>query len=515
MTTHRKARRGLRALVLAATLTVVLASVAAAPAHAALTPTGTSALDWLSGDLQQHSFKLPSSFDAPTTDWGLTIDATLALAAGGKGADTTAQSSTAAVLDHVKSYVTGADFGSPNDRYAGPLGKALLLALIQGQGSTHDGLDLEAELRARMQTSGDQAGRFSDASDFGDFSNGLGQSLDLLALDRSSAGVPAAGVTFLLAQQCPAGGFRLSYDIGASCTNDSEIDADATSLALQALIAGPTSSAVTTAVDKGVTWLAGRQAANGAFAGSGPTATPNANSTGLAGAVLRATAHVVAANRAAAYVESLQLTSGKDAGALAYNPAAHDAAKSGIGSAALDQFRRATAQGVLALGLPTYGQIGSVAPMNSHPDATASPSSVAPGGKVVVIGDGFLPQEHVTGTLHSTPIALGTETADANGKASFAFTVPADLAAGSHDVALVGETSGVTVTAVITITPTTSTEGTTGTTVAAVNLEGTASSPGELPRTGSSEPAVIGLALLAAGIILVLATRRRALARKG
>jgi LPXTG-motif cell wall-anchored protein len=515
MHTRHKARRGLRALVLASTVVVALVSIAGAPANAALTPRGASALDWLAHDLQQHGFTLPSSFDPASTDWGLTIDATLALAAGGKGTDATAQSTTTKVLDNVASYVTGTDFGSPNDRYAGPLGKALLLALIQGKGATHDGFDLEAELRARMQTSGDDAGRFSDKSDFGDFSNGLGQALDLLALDRTSGGVPAAGVTLLLAQQCPAGGFRLSYDTGASCTTDAQIDTDATSLALQALLAVPASTAVTSALDKGVTWLAGRQASTGSFAGSGPTATPNANSTGLAGAVLRASTHVVAANKAAAYVESLQLTSSKDAGAIAYNPAARDAAKNGIGSTAMDQFRRATAQGVLALGLPTYGQIGRVAPMDTHPGATASPTSVAPGGKVVVSGDGFLPAEKVTGTLHSTPVALGTETADTNGKATFSFTVPNDLAPGAHSVELAGETSGVTVTAAVEVTNATATEGTTGTTVATANVEGTASSAGELPRTGSSSPAVAGLALLAAGIVLVLATRRRSAVRKG
>jgi LPXTG-motif cell wall-anchored protein len=150
--------------------------------------------------------------------------------------------------------------------------------------------------------------------------------------------------------------------------------------------------------------------------------------------------------------------------------------------------------------------------MDSHPDATASPASVAPGGKVVVSGDGFLPHEQVKGTLHSTPVALGTETADANGKATFSITVPADLAPGAHSVELVGDTSGVEVTAAITVT---GAAGTTGTTVAATNAEGTASSAGELPRTGSSEPAVAGLALLAAGIGLVLATRRRAVAKKG
>src|SRR5207248_1563611 len=133
MDTQRKARRGLRALVLTVALACALTPMLATSAHAAVTPSATSALGWLAGDLQQHNFKMPSSFDPTATDWGLTADAALALAAGGKGGESTAQTTTSTVLDNVASYVTGADFGSPNDRYAGALGKALLLALIQGK----------------------------------------------------------------------------------------------------------------------------------------------------------------------------------------------------------------------------------------------------------------------------------------------------------------------------------------------------------------------------------------------
>ncbi|MDR1825417.1 MAG: Ig-like domain-containing protein [Bifidobacteriaceae bacterium] len=60
-----------------------------------------------------------------------------------------------------------------------------------------------------------------------------------------------------------------------------------------------------------------------------------------------------------------------------------------------------------------------------------------------VNGLNFEPGEKVTGVVHSTPIQLGTATADANGKVVFAaFTIPADFEYGTHTVTLTGETSG-------------------------------------------------------------------------
>ena len=60
------------------------------------------------------------------------------------------------------------------------------------------------------------------------------------------------------------------------------------------------------------------------------------------------------------------------------------------------------------------------------------------GGQLTVSGTGFEPGETVQATLHSTPIDLGTVTADADGAVSLTFTVPADLEPGLHSVDLVG-----------------------------------------------------------------------------
>jgi hypothetical protein len=56
----------------------------------------------------------------------------------------------------------------------------------------------------------------------------------------------------------------------------------------------------------------------------------------------------------------------------------------------------------------------------------------APGQKIVKVLKGFQPNEVVTLVLHSTPTALGTFTADANGVVTAEFTLPAGTALGQH-----------------------------------------------------------------------------------
>lgn len=60
----------------------------------------------------------------------------------------------------------------------------------------------------------------------------------------------------------------------------------------------------------------------------------------------------------------------------------------------------------------------------------------------VATGRGFLPAEAVSGTLESTPIDLGTRTADAGGGVTFTIDLPAGLSLGEHTVTLTGESSG-------------------------------------------------------------------------
>lgn len=87
---------------------------------------------------------------------------------------------------------------------AGATAKATLAAEVRGQNpATFGGADLPTRLRALLAPSG----RFSDKSQYGDYSNAFSQSLALIALDRTPGGAPASAVSFLAGTQCADGGF--------------------------------------------------------------------------------------------------------------------------------------------------------------------------------------------------------------------------------------------------------------------------------------------------------------------
>ncbi len=125
-------------------------------------------------------------------------------------------------------------------------------------------------------------------------------------------------------------------------------------------------------------------------------------------------------------------------------------------------------------------------------------TTVTAGQDVTLCADGFLAGEQVQAFIHSEPVLLGLTTADANGHATGSFTVPATTPAGSHRFELRGVSSG---TSVFSATVT----------VAAATPAST--SAATLPATGAStgQLALLGAAALCAGIVLVLAARRRSL----
>jgi hypothetical protein len=333
-----------------------------------------AALDWLEGELADDGGHLTSSYDdglggiGSFDDWGLTIDATLALAAAGRGDEPPATTAVEQLELNVGGYVTGFS----EDRYAGAVAKALLVAAVQGEDtSDFGGFDLPAELLARLQTTGPDAGRFSDASAFGDFSNGFGQALAILGLAQAGEPVPSSAVTFLLGQQCPAGGFRGDYTVTGGCTTDADATVDATAFALQALTTVSPDCAMRQAVSDAVAFLVAGQGATGSF---GAESGSNANSTGLAAVALRSLGATAPADGAAGFVAGLQLETGAELGAIALNQAGFAAAADGIQVLELDGFRRASTQGVLAFDLPPYGQIGR---------APIDPTAFAPCGAPV------------------------------------------------------------------------------------------------------------------------------------
>ncbi len=63
-------------------------------------------------------------------------------------------------------------------------------------------------------------------------------------------------------------------------------------------------------------------------------------------------------------------------------------------------------------------------------------ATVQPGGTLQIVGGGFAPGDLVTATAFSEPVVIGTATADAAGRVSFSWAVPASFAAGAHTLEL-------------------------------------------------------------------------------
>lgn len=363
-----------------------------------------AALDWLACELEASGWLFTES---GYPSWSPTVDALLALSIHGRTSHEATVTGTRALEDHVLDYVAG---GDPAERYAGSVAKTLLLAGLQGEDvDDFGGLDLDDDLLGLMQAQGDDAGRFSDRSQYGDYSNGFGQAFAVLALSHTEGGVPPQAGTFLLDQQCPGGGFRLYYDDPGGCTDDQYADTDVTGLSLQALLTLPPSAGTQAAVDAAVDYLLGTQDPSGAFVGTGYTAVPNTNSTGLIAQGVRAAGQVGPADEAAAYVLGVQITGEPDAragdgadvallaagpaatnlGAIAYDAAALAAARAdGLTEQSLGPWRRATAQGVLALGAPSFGAPAPAAPVApAVPSDPTDPDPTEPGAGLPWGGD--------------------------------------------------------------------------------------------------------------------------------
>ena len=271
-------------------------------------------------------------------DLGLTLDSILALDAAGAG-QTEATAATQYVADHVGDYI-GTTYGQ---LYAGSVAKTLLTAVAQGvDPGAFGGVDLVASLQS-LET---PSGRFSDDAGGSDYSNLIGQSLAVLALQRAGVNPSTDAVGAIRANQCSDGGFSLSF--GASpCSSDPDV----TTFAVQALIAAAGVSDAD--AQDGLDYLAGIQGADGGVGGAGPTADANANSTGLAGQAFLAGGRAAQARAAQSYLLDLQYDCAAPAslrGGIAYNAAAKAAA-----TEPTDQDHRSTAQAVLALaGTPLF-----------------------------------------------------------------------------------------------------------------------------------------------------------------
>ncbi|WP_051740284.1 prenyltransferase/squalene oxidase repeat-containing protein [Kitasatospora sp. MBT66] len=352
------------ALALTATLPAVTAAQAATPAPAPTAPASSvssasgdaatyrpdaAAAGWLARQLVNGDH-FESVFDGTAyPDQGLTIDAVLAFAAAGSADEAAARATAWLARPEILSGYLG---DGTTEAYAGATAKLLLAAEVRGTApSAFGGVDLPARLRSLLTPSG----RFSDRSQWGDYSNAFGQSLALIALQRTPGGAPASAVDFLAASQCADGGFPVAFG-QATCTADT----DATALAAQALAATGRSAKAKAGLD----WLTAHQNTDGGFAAAGATAS-NANSTGLATAALLPGGRFVSGLKGWSSLVKLQQGCSADPavrGAVAYDASGFNPANAA----------RATAQAVL--GLSGQGLAG----LSAHGARPSAPTLACP-----------------------------------------------------------------------------------------------------------------------------------------
>lgn len=306
-----------------------------APAQAATSTTdpAAGAAGWLASQLTDGDHFETDFGGTKYPDQGLTIDAVLAFAGAGVAGDSVTKA-----VDWLSqpAVITGYLGDGTLESSAGGTAKLAYLAVVVGEDPTSfGGVDLLDRLGDLLQPSG----QYKDTSQYpNDYSNVIGQSLAILALERTPGGAPASAVQFLASTQCDHGGFPVFY---GPCEDG---DTDGTAYAVQALLAaGETAKAA-----EGLAWLVTQQdGATGGVSGTGLTKGLNANSTGLAAQAFRVSAMDSQADRAVAFLKSLQVGCAGPAehtGAIALNLL--DPAVPGSGFQ-VGNAPRATAQAVL------------------------------------------------------------------------------------------------------------------------------------------------------------------------
>lgn len=425
-----------------AVATTALAQPLLAPAAMAATDVPAPAAAragtaWLATQLTDGVIHNPNygGFD----DYGLTLDIGVSMDEVGSDQALVRQIRTA-MAAKVDNYVTGVDYGTPDERYSGPLAKSLVFAQVSGaEPRAYGGFDLVEEVEARVTASGPSTGRLADLSAYGDYANTFGQVLAARGL--AIAGSPDAGAVmdFLLKQQCSSGFFRVFFDSdpaaeGQGCVEGVDgADTDATAMVVAQLAAVPSRSAqVQGAMDRATAWLASTQKADGSFVGSAYTPDSNTNSTGLAASALAAGGKCEQAGKAAEWVSTLQVgpqsassSLAGEEGALAYDSTALSrAAADGITDGTRDQWWRATVQAVAGL-TQLRGSVASLAIAASGAEpghaATLTGTGAKAGERFCLSGPGITGTRTVVaghgGTL-TTQVVLPA----VSGPASYRFT---------------------------------------------------------------------------------------------
>jgi hypothetical protein len=354
---NRHVHRALLGLTSIVASTALVAGVTA-PAQAA-TPSARSAGGWLGSELSRQNPFEQEGFPS----YGPTLDAFFALSDLRMGPKVRRK-----VLNTFEANTYGY-VGDNGESYAGPTGKLITALQVQGVrvGQYADG-DLFDRLEARVDTTGQDAGRAKDASAFGDYSNTIGQTWVVRALSKGRSSLADEAVRFLLKQQCDAGWFRESLQSADSTCDggtrqESRPSVDATSYAVRALVIAkrsgvdPAPRAMRVALRSAARWLVAAQRPNGAFRGAGSVSS---DSTGLAAVALKLLGRDARALKAARWIQANQVTQQmvrktalrpRDLGAVAPTRLAlAQAKKEGIGASRIN-WRLATAQASPALNL--------------------------------------------------------------------------------------------------------------------------------------------------------------------
>ncbi|MET9626804.1 LPXTG cell wall anchor domain-containing protein [Lentzea sp. NPDC006480] len=332
-----------------------------------------SAGTWLVSQFTQGDRLI--SFPGGPGDPGLTADGVYGLAAAGVGQSTSAKAM-AWLAANLPDFI-----GTGEESFTGPIAKIALAAQTQGLDPRQFG---GVDLIKRLTELQDADGRFRDKGDpEWDGSNAFTQSLAIIVLRRAALPVDKP-VAFQVSAQCPDGGFPIVFG-EETCKSD----VDATTMVLQAL-KNPVA----------LSWLARQQQPDGGFpAAVGPS---NANTTGLAVGALLAGGQVESADKAVAYLKTLQVgCSGPEAqrGAIAYDSTGFEAGKA----------VRATAQAMLGLARMSLVDVSAASASAGVPaiECTTTPAPAtsvpAPAGPAEAPVD---PPLAATGPDQAVPLTL-------------------------------------------------------------------------------------------------------------
>ena len=478
-TPHVLQRAGALAMTVAVAITTLITLPGTAHAAAPIDPRpAREGAAWLAGELTDGLI-YNEQFDF--NDYGLTVDTGIALDAVERqpGAVSAIGDAMAA---NVRSYITGRDFGSPDDHYAGPTAKSLVLAHTVGADPTDfGGVNVVRRMQSLTISGGPSDGRIKDRS-ASDFANTIGQAFAARGLHVSGSAESESATDFLLEQQCAAGYFRLAFAApnfpDQSCDGGSpeasSPDVDVTALAVLSLVSQQGDAEVDEATARAVAWLRDEQRPNGSFGGGTSTEAPNTNSTGLAGWALGTLGREEAAARAATWVRARQTHDPRgcgtalrdETGAVAYDSAALAAGRrDGIDETNEDQYRRASAQALPSLlwAEPASGMLQLDGPrgfVREGSQQTLRLAGVAPGDSVCVTG----------------PDTRAARTADAEGTAAVEVRMPEGTASRRFGAVDSGDRSDSTLLRVL------------GDTRLAVDVERES-----VPRGGSQQVRVAGL----------------------